>query len=132
MPSTARTRQKGGTKYKPTEQDRAMVARMVSVDIDQNAMCAVLNITVPTLHKHYRRELDTSYVKLLTRMRYKLVTKADAGDTACLIFYNQTHGWNQRLTVVDGGMEADAGTLSDAELEARIARLSAKGSRKPG
>lgn len=124
MPSNARTRYKGGSKYKPTEQERAMVGRMVSVDMTQDEICAVLDITAPTLHKYFRRELDTAYVKLLARLRYRLVQKADEGDTACLIFYNQTHGWNTRLTVVDGGKEADPGTLSDAELEARIARLS--------
>ena len=127
MPSDARTRHKGGTKYKPTDQDRRTVAAMVGVGIPQNDICAVLDVTVPTLHKHFRKELDTSYARVLARLRGKLVAKADAGDTACLIFYCQTHGWNQRLTVVDGGKEADPATLSDADLEARIARLARPG-----
>ena len=131
MPSEARTRYKGRTTYQPSDQDRKMVARMVGVGILQDDICAVLDITVPTLHKHFARELATAYVKLLTRMRYGLVRKADEGDTKALIFYNMTHGWNQRLTVIDGGTEVvDPATLSDADLEARIARLSAKGKRK--
>jgi len=96
---------------------------MIGVGIDQNDVCAVLDITIPTLHRQFRRDLDTSSVRVLARMRGKLVAKADAGDTACLIFYNQTHGWNEKLLVQEVAAEIDPATLSDAEIEARIARL---------
>ncbi len=103
MPSIARTRRKGTSKYVPNDQDRRTVEVMCGVGIEQNQICLVLDITVPTLHKHYRKELDTAYTKVLTRMRGKLIAKADAGDAACLIFYNKTHGWSEKLIVSGEG-----------------------------
>jgi hypothetical protein len=103
MPSTARTRRKGKSTYVPTEQDRRTVEMMIGVQIDQNQICAVLDITAPTLRKHFRKELDTAYTRVLTQMRGKLIAKAREGDTAALIFYAKTHGWSEKITVEGEG-----------------------------
>lgn len=96
MPATARSRRKGTSKHDPTEDNRTTVRDMAHVGIDQNAICAFLDITVPTLHKHYRRELDTSYTTLQFNSRAKLVEKAEAGDSLCLIYLNKVLGWYDR------------------------------------
>lgn len=119
MPATARTRRKGPIKYEPTDQDRRTVEMMCGVGMDQNQICLVLDITVPTLHKHYRKELDTAYTRVQTRMRAKLIAKADAGDTACLIFYNKTHGWSEKL-VVEGEGDFGFGKLVELLEERRV------------
>jgi hypothetical protein len=124
MPSTARTHYKGGSKYQPSAQDRRTVTAMISVGIAQNAICAVLEITVPTLHRHYRKELDTSYTRLVARMRVSLIAKADGGDTLALIHVNKVLGWSDRLIMQDrGSAEVDLASLTDSEIAERISRL---------
>ena len=123
MPSTARTRRKRRVKYAPSEQDRRTVSTMVSVGLNQNDICAALDITVPTLHRHFRRELDQSYIRMVARMRVALIKKAEAGDSPCLIYVNKVLGWNDRLVVVDGSSEINPQTLTDAELDTALARL---------
>ena len=34
---------------------------MTAYGISQNDICSVLDITVPTLHKYFRREIDTAF-----------------------------------------------------------------------
>src|ERR1700733_10098812 len=124
MPATARTRYKGGSKYQPSDQDRRTVAAMISVGINQNAICAVLDITVPTLHRHFRNELNISYIKLKARMRARLVAKAESGDTLALIFVNKVLGWNEyAMTQGGGSAEVDFASLTDSEIIKRILRL---------
>ena len=109
--------------YVPTEESRSMVKAMVGVGIGQRDICTVLDISCPTLHRHYRRELDTAYIDVVRAVRRKLLAQALAGDTQCLIHVNKVLGWNDRLVVVDGGSEVDVTQLSDEELQERIARL---------
>ena len=85
---------------------------MIGVGIDQNEICAVLDITAPTLRRHFRKELDTAYTLVVARLRSKLVAKADAGDTACLIFYCKVHGWSEKV-VVAGELDLGFGQLCD-------------------
>jgi hypothetical protein len=124
MPSTARTRYKGGSKYQPSDQERRLVATMAGVGLSQDSICSVLEITVPTLHRHFRKELDVSYIKLKARMRARLVAKAESGDTLALIFINKVFGWNERAIVQDGGSaEVDPTNLTDSEIAERISQL---------
>ena len=37
-----------------------MVNSLTAYGITQNEICAILDITVPTLHKHFRKEIDTA------------------------------------------------------------------------
>jgi AraC-like DNA-binding protein len=117
-------RRRGKAAYVPTPQDRRTVEAMIGVGIAQDDLAAVLGITVPTLHRHFRRELNVSYTKVVARMRVKLIAKAEAGDALCLIHVNKVLGWNDRLVVVDGGAEVlDPTTMSDDAIERRLGKL---------
>jgi hypothetical protein len=109
--------------YIPTDEHRRTVATMIGVGMAQDDVCKVLRISEKTLRRHYRTEIDTAHIKMVVRVRARLIAKADAGDTLCLIHAAKVLGWNDRLVVVDGGDEAAVATLTDAELEARIQRL---------
>ena len=103
---------------------------MVLADIDQAMIAACLRISAPTLRKHYRRELDTSYAIVKADIAGRLVTAARNGNERLMIFYLECHGWvrSERLVVADGGIDdTDVSSLTDAQLEARIARLSRNG-----
>lgn len=110
--------------YTPTDAHRSNVALMIAAGIDQTSIAQCLSITNKTLRKHYRRELDTAYAMIKADIAGKLIASARGGNIVAQMFYLERHGWvkSERLTVVDGGDE-DVSTLSDAELEARIARL---------
>jgi hypothetical protein len=61
MVSTARTRHKGRRPiWEPTEEERKFVSSLTAYGITQNEICFILDITVPTLHKHFRKEIDTA------------------------------------------------------------------------
>ncbi|MGD0106331.1 MAG: hypothetical protein ABSC06_20160 [Rhodopila sp.] len=122
-PSGDVARKPGKPAYVPTDKDRRTVEAMIGVGITQPDVCAVLGITLPTLGRHFRRELDTSYTKVVARMRVKLIARAEAGDALCLVHVNKVLGWNDRLIVVDGGTEVNPKELSDADLEARRRQL---------
>lgn len=106
---------------------------MVISDIGQDMIALCLRISVGTLRKYYRRELDTSYAIIVAEMGGKVVTRARAGDDKMLKFFLETHGWvlSERLVVADGGVD-NATALSDAEIEARLTRLNRKAARKGG
>jgi hypothetical protein len=38
-----------------------MVGALTAYGITQNEICCILDITVPTLHKHFRKEIDTAF-----------------------------------------------------------------------
>jgi hypothetical protein len=110
--------------WEPTQTDRNTVRVMVAAGIDHETIALTLGKSPHTIRKHFRREIDTAYAQVKARIAGKLIAKADAGDVACMIFYMKTHGWNERLVVADGGLaDADPVTMTDAEIEARIARL---------
>lgn len=119
--------------YQPTPDVRAKVAAMVLADVDQDTIARAIGISPRTLRRAYRRELDTSYAIVKADVVAKLVTKARAGDVKCMIFYLSTHGWAEsaRIVVADGGLDDSAlSSLSDAEIEARLAKLD-RASRRP-
>lgn len=125
MPATYRPGRIGRrARYEATDADRNRVSLMVVAGCDQNDICSVLRINRNTLHKHFRSELDASYARVKSRIAGKLIALADAGNLGAMIFYLKTHGWSERITVVDGGLEhQNPRELTDDELNARIARL---------
>lgn len=65
--------------HHPTEATRAMVEAMASYGIPREKIAALVGpsgITIPTLDKHYRRELDTARAKLSTQLTESLVAQA--------------------------------------------------------
>jgi hypothetical protein len=50
---------RGRPAWEPTTKDRELVKAMTAAGISQEAICAVLKITRPTLEKRCRHELDT-------------------------------------------------------------------------
>jgi hypothetical protein len=59
---TARTRRKGYRKnvWEPTEEHRKLVSSLTAYGTTQNEICSIIDITVPTLHKHFCKEIDNS------------------------------------------------------------------------
>lgn len=116
----------GRPKYLATQEGRNQVTLLVLADLDQDQIAEVMNISAPTLRKAYRRELDTTYARVKAEIAGKVVQKARAGDLKAAIYYLSTHGWveSERLVIADGGIDdTDIDSLSDAQIEARLAKL---------
>lgn len=118
MPSTARSKRKGFVKaWEPTEEQRKTVKTMTAYGINQNDICLTLDITVPTLHKYFRRELDTGAPEANAQVIESLFLNATKGkNVAAQIFWAKCRaGWreprqfDEELTVetsirIEGGL----------------------------
>ncbi len=59
---TPKKRGPGQPPHAPTSQQRKMVESMSAYGIPQDDISKVIGISIDTLAKHYREELDTAYV----------------------------------------------------------------------
>ena len=63
---------------------------MAAYGIPQEEICAVVGVSLPTLHKHYRAELDTAMSKANARVAESLFKKAvgeGASSVTAAIFW---------------------------------------------
>lgn len=124
MAATARSYRKGTDNYRPTQEDRETVRSMIMMGIEQNAICTRLGITNKTLHKHFRRDLDTAYTTMVYTRRVQISNKADAGDTQALIYLNRVHGWNDRPNqAVNVNLGLSLANMDEAALRAELAEI---------
>jgi hypothetical protein len=97
-----------GVAHKPTDAMRKTVRDHAIVGTPQENICAILGISVPTLHKHYRQELDTARDTANAAIGGALYTKAMGGDTAAMIFWMKTRArWRETVDIVnsDGSLK---------------------------
>lgn len=93
--------------YVPTTRDREMVRVLASYGVPQDDICVELGITKPTLHKHFRRELDTAMVRANARVAQSLYQKATARDltgasvTAAIFWLKCRAGWKEARPLDD-------------------------------
>jgi hypothetical protein len=111
--------------YVPADKDRLTVKVMVAGGIEQDKIAAVIGVSRPTLRKYFRREIDVGAAEVGARVVASLIQMATTGKNVhAAKWYTQARlGWSERLIVADGDANVDPTTLSDAELEAAIARL---------
>lgn len=116
--------------HRVTNQKRAEVAAMSMWGIQQRDIAATLKISIPTLHRYYKRQLREGQAagraKIAQTLFHKGVVK---GDTGALIFLAKARlGWreDQRVEVVNGSVpfqpDALAG-LSQGQIETLYAQL---------
>ena len=92
--------------------------QMTAYGISQNDICLVLNITVPTLHKHFRREIDTAFPIVQTKIAHSLVQNAiqNQNITAQIFWLKTRGGWveakpdrndepNELKIIIEGGLQ---------------------------
>lgn len=121
------TKPGAGRPHKPTDRTRLLVRQHAIVGTRQEAICAILGISVPTLLKHYRLELDNARDEANAAVGGALFTKAMLGDTTAMIFWLKTRArWKETVDISndDGSLKpgaVDLSTLSDETLAELVA-----------
>jgi hypothetical protein len=84
-----------------------MVLMMVGFGIIQDDIATSLNITKPTLHKHFRRELDTGMTEANVRVAQALYANAvKHNNVAAQIWWTKTRmGWKDTSVIENTGQQ---------------------------
>ncbi|MEY3773876.1 MAG: hypothetical protein RLZZ129_656 [Verrucomicrobiota bacterium] len=93
---------KGGRPaHQPTEAGRKQVESMAGYGIPADDIAMSLEISKPTLIKHYRRELDMGHIKAnsaVAQSLYKKATGEGASAVTAAIFWLKTRaGWKETV-----------------------------------
>ncbi len=101
----------------PTDEIRAKVSSLYSFGHTQEQIATYLDISVDTLDRHYRRELDTAVTHANSMVANSLFKKAtDNDDLQAQIFWLKTRGkWRSA--------DSDAITESQDDLKAELKLL---------
>lgn len=106
--------------HHPTQETRAKVSALYSFGITQEDIAKYLDISVDTLDRQYRRELDTAIVQSNAEVAAKLFRKATKGDdvTAQIFWLKTRGGWRNQDNI--------ALTQSNEDLKNELRELRSK------
>jgi hypothetical protein len=92
--------------HKPSKVTRKMVMAAIGMGLDQNSICALLDIAPKTLRKFYRHELDTGAARANMSVAKSLYGRASGGkDTIASIFWLKARaGWVDTVKTVHEGL----------------------------
>ena len=96
----------GSPEHAPTEQDRGLVTTMVAYGIPQREVAAVVGVSINTLRKHYKNEIDTAGARATTRIAETLYRRALDGSIRACTFWLERRGgdtWKLKQTVEHEG-----------------------------
>ena len=93
----ARGSQGGRPAHEPTDATRQIVTVLWANGISQDYICIELKITLKTLRKHYRDELEFAKERVRAQIGANVIKKAlglngKPPDNACMFFWLKTQG----------------------------------------
>ena len=116
-----------GRAWQPTPKDRELVKAMIAYGIPQDAICAVLKVTRPTLEKRCRVELDTGLAAANAKVAGSMFRMATKGPysvrfSAARYWLACRGGWSDgdKVTIVQ--VPKATFEMSDDEITALIAK----------
>jgi hypothetical protein len=94
-----------GNLYQPTDEQRRTVLTMTGFGIRQEEIATSLQIDKKTLHKHFRRELDTGMTEANVRVAQALYTNATKHmSVGAQIWWTKARmGWKEAQDLNVGG-----------------------------
>lgn len=112
----------GRKPHEPTPEQRTKVRMLVAMGVAECDVARFYEMTVPTLRKHYMRELETGHIEAnaqVARSLFQIAThKTRPNATACIFWLKARAGWREEDTLGMGKKE-----LADV-----MARVSDRGS----
>ena len=83
--------------HEASEKERKQVETMAGCGVTELDIARVIGISVPTLQKYYRYELDTGHIKANSLVAQSLYNKAigngQGAVTACIFWLKVRAGW---------------------------------------
>jgi hypothetical protein len=86
--------------HEPTDEQRRLVKTLSGIGVPQDDICALVGVSKPTLHKHYRSELDVGLAEANAKIAETLFKQATTGNTTAAIFWAKSRmGWREKQDV---------------------------------
>ena len=86
--------------YVPTQKDRDLVRTLSGIGVPQRDIALLVGITKPTLHKHFREDLDRGMAEANAKVAKTLYERAISGDLGAAIFWAKARmGWSERQDI---------------------------------
>lgn len=86
--------------HEPTDEQRKLVKTLSGIGVPQDDICALIGVSKPTLHKHYRSELDVGLAEANAKIAETLFKQATSGNTTAAIFWAKARmGWREKQDV---------------------------------
>ncbi|MCP4410176.1 MAG: hypothetical protein GY807_21025 [Gammaproteobacteria bacterium] len=84
--------------HKPTEEQHQLVKSLSGYGVPQEDICHILDISKPTLHKYYRRDIDVGMASANAKVGESLFKQATSGNMSAAIFWMKARaGWSEKL-----------------------------------
>lgn len=111
----------GNEPHVPTDERRFVVQHLTAIGYTQAQIALVTGLSVDTLDRHYRAELNNGALVVNAKIAGALYKKAMAGETAAQIWWTKARmGWkateSHELSGTDGGPIQINITPDDAKL----------------
>lgn len=101
------------TRHKPTDETRNLVSMLYMNGCTQDVTAAVIGISVPTLWKHYKKELEVGSDERNAKVASALFHNAMSGDVRAQMFWMKTRaGWRETNNLELSG-SVEVRTLND-------------------
>lgn len=98
----------GPPPYAPTDAQRKIVTLFRGAGVPPQDIARHLHVSLNTLKKYFRPELDQGHAEVVARIGAKAVQKALAGDNTMIMFYLRSHGgdaWRDRQRLEHTGAD---------------------------
>ena len=84
--------------HEPTEDSKTMARTLSGLGVPQDDIATLLGVSKPTLHKHYRKELDKGMAEANAKVAQSLFKQATGGNTGAAIFWMKARAnWSERV-----------------------------------
>jgi hypothetical protein len=123
-----------GRPHEPNDEARELARKLSGYGIPQQQIALLLGITLPTLHAHYRDDLDIGMAEANSKIAGTLFQQAMNGNTAAAIFWCKARmGWSERQNItISGGKKPLDVSVQSKLVEKLVASIeSRRANRKP-
>ena len=134
LPAGPAPAKRGRPAHEVTEANRQVVAVLTSIKTPHEVIAMMLDVSIDTLKKWYRPELNHGYERTKAAVAFSMIRKAIGGDVPAGKFFLQCFGGPEwRVTehrIIDGHIDlTDAATDELERRRAELERLRADGDR---
>jgi len=90
--------------HAPTPESKRLAKTLSGLGVPQLDICTIIGVSKPTLHKHYREEIDLGLAEANAKIAETLFKQATGGNIAAAIFWAKARmGWREKMDVEHSG-----------------------------